>query len=61
MTDKSYLSESLLLVYQNVSTMAYLKKKSSRKKYFNAMNPSCQDISHPNPQNLNLLNLVTKM
>ena len=46
MTDKTFQSGSLLLVYQNISTVAHFTKKLQKISHFSAVNPSGQNLSH---------------
>ena len=46
MTDKTFQSGSLLLVYQNISTVAHFTEKLFKKSHFNVVNPSGHNLGH---------------
>ena len=46
MTDKTFQSGSLLLVYQNISTVAHFTEKLQKISYFSVVNPSGQNLGH---------------
>ena len=45
-TDETFQSGSLLLVYQNISTVAHFKDEFPRETYSSAVNPSSQKLVH---------------
>ena len=46
MTDKTFQSGSLLLVYQNISTVAHFTEKLQKISPFSVVNPSGQNLGH---------------
>ena len=46
MTDKIVQSGSLLLVYQNISTVAHFTEKLKKVSHFSVVNPSGQNLGH---------------
>ena len=46
MTDKTFQSGSLLLVYQNISTVAHFTEKLQKISQFSVVNPSGQNLGH---------------
>ncbi len=46
MTDKTFQSGSLLLAYQNISTVAHFTEKLQKISHFSILNPSGQNLAH---------------
>ena len=46
MTDKTFQSGSLLLVYQNISTVAHVSEKLQKISHFSVVNPSGHNLGH---------------
>ena len=46
MTDKTFQPGSLLLVYQNISTVAHFTEKLQKISYFSIVNHSGQNLGH---------------